>query len=40
MNDLDKAVEILTEITDRKSTNRIYDYIPYGYQVEFHKPET
>ena len=37
MSDLEKAVGILTEITERKATNRIYDYDPYGYQVEFHK---
>tara|TARA_R100000656_G_scaffold106525_1_gene78639 strand:+ start:2205 stop:3626 length:1422 start_codon:yes stop_codon:yes gene_type:complete len=37
MSDLEKAVGILTEITERRSTNRIYDYDPYGYQVEFHK---
>ena len=34
---LEKTVEILSKIDIQKSTNRIFFYEPYGYQVDFHK---
>ena len=34
---LEKTVEILSKIDIQKSTNRIFFYKPYGYQVDFHK---
>lgn len=33
---LERAVEIARELERRKSTNRLFDYKPYDYQIKFH----